>query len=1301
MKNTILTILFLFVSVSTFSQSDDAVWLRPNKGQWEDAVVHKINLGGGNMFVTRQGMTFHFHNMGELMHHHTKDESNPHEEEVFKEQIIQYNFLGANFIGNSMDKEPASFYENYYQGNDTSKWKSEIYAVKSTKLTNFLPGVDMLFSGGKDELKYTFELGANIDPNIIQAEIKGADKIQILENGNLRIYHRFGYIQESKPIAWQIINNEQREVVISFQLNGNQLSYSLVNYDTNYPLVIDPSLTFSTFSGSTSDNWGSTATPDANGNVFGGGIVFGSGFPTVPGSYDVTFNGTSQANMNFDVAIMKFVGTGASLMYSTYLGGALSNEFPSSMVCAPNGQLYVLGMTGSTDFPVSNGYDLTYNGGTSFVPQGGSATLTLGSDIFVTRFNPNGTAILSSTFVGGSGNDGYNGATALKYNYGDNYRGEITLDSVDNVYIASSTTSTNFPTIGAGGQVMQGTQSAVVFKMNSTLTTLAWSRYISGNNTDAGYSLQIANNGNLYVAGGTTSTNMAFVSGQSLAYNGGSSDGYIMRLNSTNGQTLNGTYVGMNEYDQVYFVQTDVAGDPYVLGQTESSYPITAGKYGNANSGQFIRKYTANLGTIQWTTMIGAGSGHVELSPTAFLVSDCYDIYLAGWGGPLNANPFLSQATFSTVSGFPVTSDAYQGTTLGDNFYLAVLSANAATLKYATFFGGTTNTQKHVDGGTSRFDKQGRVYHAVCASCGGVANGFTVTPGAWSTLNNSTNCNMAVFKFDLSVIVPLITVLDPLICYPDPVVFQNLTVNADQFFWDFGDGTTSTVQSPTHNFPGPGSYTVTLIASDAAGCYQADTSTYLIDIGDFQGGIIQPTDTLCIGESYQLQATGGATYAWSPAQFLDDSTSATPIATIIVTTVFTVIVSDTCGVDTLTLTLHVYSDNPAASNDTNLCLGESVPLWASGGATYQWSPSLYLDNPNIATPICTADSAITYTVTITTINNCVYQEQVFVNVFYNPPMPAIDDTIRICRFTSKTITVSGADVYTWDASPYVSPLMGPTVTLSPLANQYFICNFTNPCGTKQDSVYAVVIVPDVNGFGDTTICPGDKAVLSATGAVSYSWSPIGFALNPAASLFQASPNVNTTFQVIGQDQYGCFDTAQVLVQLYPKPTISTQSNVFAIVGDIVELVAVGDPPGGNYLWSPSEHLSCPSCPITFANPDADFLYDLIYTDLNSCKAKTGVKISYDAFVYIPNTFTPDGDAFNGIFSVVLVNVKIFRLEIYNRWGELIHVMTENANYWDGTYNGRKAPDGVYNWKIVYYDQYEKPHLKLGHINVMR
>lgn len=119
---------------------------------------------------------------------------------------------------------------------------------------------------------------------------------------------------------------------------------------------------------------------------------------------------------------------------------------------------------------------------------------------------------------------------------------------------------------------------------------------------------------------------------------------------------------------------------------------------------------------------------------------------MSGWGGAINASRGF---WISGTSGMPVTPDAYQKTTAGSDFYFIVLTNDASEMLYATFLGGN-QSPVHVDGGTSRFDKGGIVYHSVCGGCGGGFDDFPTTPNAWSRLNQSINCNNAAFKFDLS-----------------------------------------------------------------------------------------------------------------------------------------------------------------------------------------------------------------------------------------------------------------------------------------------------------------------------------------------------------------------------------------------------------------------------------------------------------------------------------------------------------------------------------------------------------------------
>ena len=1277
----------------TFAQNE--VWMHPNAGQWDDRIEYKIDLHIGEMLIEKDGFTYYLHDGKINMsgHNHSEEEHHENEDSEIHAQVIKQKFIGSSWAGQSEKEKKSSYYRNYLLGNDKSKWKSELCSYASVIFNQLYPGIDLMMDGTNGVFKYSLRIAANADASIIEMNYEGHSGLEIDKQGNLLVKNRFGEIQEEHPIAWQETDKGRKKVDVEFLIEGNSVKFLLPHgYDNTKELIIDPSLTFSTFSGATSDNWGFTAAPDQFGRVFGGGIVFGVGYPTTLGAFDTSFNGGQ-----LDVGITKFTADGTSLIYSTFIGGN-GTETPNSIVSAPNGELYILGITSSSNFPMAGTpFDNTFGGG----PLTGSTNglnFDAGTDLYVARLNPLGTALMASTFVGGSDIDGLN-LSNLKFNYGDQYRGEIILDAAGNVYVASNTKSTDFPIVMGAQGSLNGSYDAVVFKMNSNLSTMLWSTYFGGPGEEAGNSVQIAQNGDVFVAGGTNSSSMPFPFGNDLSNNGGV-DGYVARFNGINGNILSGTYIGANEYDQAFFVQLDVDDQVYVLGQSESNLGIVGASYGVANSGQFIWKFDHNLNSILWKTMVGAGTGHVEISPTAFLVSDCYDIYLSGWGGYLNQ--IYSQAINSTTNGFPVTPDAFQLTTSGSNFWIAVLGQDASSLKYASYMGGMSNiSHNHVDGGTSRFDKSGKIYHAVCGSCGNTNTGFTTTPGVWSPTSQSSNCNMAVFKFELSTIEAVVADPNPVVCLPNPVIFNNNSANGNDFFWDFGDNTTSTDVNPTHLYQSAGNYTVTLIVSDTNGCFTPDSIEFLVVIGDFQGGIVQPPGPVCPGEQYQLEAFGGVNFEWSPAQYLDDPTIATPTATVFQTTDFMVIISDTCGIDTAYVTLPVFTGTAAISNDTSICIGNSVQLFASGGDTYVWSPPTYLDDASIATPLSTPTNTVTYAVEITTVNGCVMQDTVTIDVYFTPPIPVMPEELPLCEGSSADITVSGGDTYLWSPDIDISTLIGPTVTVNPSTSLYYYCDFTNACGTVTDSVYVDVVEAMITAGNDTIVCPGQSATLWATGGVWYNWSPPTGLNNTHASLVTATPNAPTVYYVTGMDVNGCVSMDSVFVELYPPAFIQTSPDVHAFFGDLIQLSATSSTPGP-YVWSPAEFLSCVVCTNPVANPEQNYTYVVTYTDANGCSASDSVNIYYDPIIYVPNTFTPGSDnSINPYFKAEGGNINEFELLIFDRWGELIFTGESIDDVWDGTYEGNDCQDGTYVWKIRLTDFLDKEYNYVGHINLLR
>lgn len=1286
-----LSSILLCLTLSAWGQ-DNQVWLHPNRGQWDQRIHYKIELTQGEMLLEDKGFTYHFF---EQNGHHHEDAESGNEPLTFHGHVVRASFLNASKPVKFREQAPSSFYRNYILSNDPSGWHSGVHSLKTVVSEGVYPGINLEMQGGSGSFKYSWIVTPGADFSAIQWQYEGAESVQLINEGTLQIRHSLGIVTEGKPVAWLLRNGKKELVEVNYSLRGNQVRFELpFNGVLTDTLIIDPSLTFSSFTGSTADNWGFTATPDPNGNLFAGGIVFATGYPITSGAFDQSFNGggISSGGFAIDVGITKFNQNGSALLFSTYLGGS-GNETPHSIVSDPNGELYILGVTSSPNFPMAGTpFDNTFNGGPTIIENSLGFD---GADIYVARLNAAGTALLASTYIGGSGTDGIN-IGALHYNYGDQFRGEIIFIN-NSVYVASVTSSVNFPVQNPIQSSLNGSQDAVFFEMNPNLSAFQWSTYFGGSGVETGNSIQASSTGEVYVAGGTNTAGLPFISGHDLTFNGGSSDGYLLRLNGNTGTLLAGTYIGTPDYDQTYFVQLDLDDKVYVYGQTEGTMPITAGCYGIANSGQFIAKYTTNLLNQSWTTVVGAGTGHVEISPTAFLVSNCKDIYLTGWGGNVNTS---GQASFSSSNGFPTTPDAYQSSTNGSNFWVAVLDEDAAFLKYATYMGGTASSANHVDGGTSRFDKNGSIYHAVCAACGANVNGFTTTPGVWGPQNPSTNCNLAAWKFELSSIEAVISDPDPLVCLPDPVLFINNSANGNAFLWNFGDNTTSTEINPSHVYPGAGQYTVTLLVTDTNQCYAPDSVTFIVNIGDFQGGIVPPPSAICPGQSYQFEAFGGANYLWSPAQFLNNPNIYNPVATVDENTLFTCIISDSCGIDTVEVWLNVFGGSVQVSNDTTICFGNSVQLEVQGVSAATWTPSTYLDDANSTTPVSTPQNSITYAVTGTTVDGCQLNEQVTITVVFNTPEPVMPDSLRYCEGTSGQVTVSGAETYSWSPPVDITPVTGPTVTISTSTEQYYYCQFGNACGTELDSIYVDIVAASIIAGNDTIVCPGEPAFMFASGAVSYVWSPPVTPLNASASQVSAVAPATTLYTVIGTDQNGCTDNDSVLIELFPQPFIQTVPDVYAMMGEVVQLSATSSTPGP-FVWSPAEYLSCVVCQSPLAQPDQNFTYTVTYTDENGCSASDDVRLIYDPIIYVPNAFTPDGNKLNAEFFAVAGNIKSLKLEIYNRWGERIYVGDAQDKAWDGTYKGLPCQDGVYVWKIHYTDLLDKEYTLVGHVSLLR
>jgi hypothetical protein len=401
MKQRITFLLILVLILSKPSFGGDGIRFTKNEGQWEHPFLYKAQLGNGAMFIEKNAFTYNFYNADDFQFHdHHRDEHS----EKLRHHAIKMQFVNANANPTLANKNSFSAYTNYYYGKNPKNWKTRVRSYQQIHYNNLYDNIDLALYSLGDKLKYDIIVnpGGNIKDLALLYE--GTDELSIDDEGNLRITTSVNEIIEQKPYAYQEIDGEKIEVPCQFVLKNNTVSFKLMkSYKKKYPLIIDPTLIFSSFSGSFANNFGMTATYGQDGSLFAGGTAYATGYPTTLGAFDTAFSGTPGAGIT-DVVISRYDSTGANLTYSTYIGGT-QTETVNSIIANENNELYLFGVTSSLDFPVTPAaYDTSYNGGSYLDFSQNTGTLfNNGTDIYIAKFNSTGTTLLGSTYVGGSG----------------------------------------------------------------------------------------------------------------------------------------------------------------------------------------------------------------------------------------------------------------------------------------------------------------------------------------------------------------------------------------------------------------------------------------------------------------------------------------------------------------------------------------------------------------------------------------------------------------------------------------------------------------------------------------------------------------------------------------------------------------------------------------------------------------------------------------------------------------------------------------------------------------------------------
>lgn len=1035
-----------------------------NGGQWPQAVTHMAEAPGVHLWFERGALVMDLYDAQALAHTHASSAPLP---DGMQRHAVRLRFVNATPHSRNSGELPIPARYHWFLGNDPSRWASDTRAHTRLVMHGVAPGCDAVFREGRAGLKYDLVLAPGADPAAIRMVYEGAEKVT-LRDGALVVSTALGRVVERIPLAWQEVDGERVWVSCRYTLDKGVVGIRPDTFDPALPLVIDPELSFATYTGSVSNNFGYTATFDRAGHLYAGSTAFGAQYPVTMGAYQ-----TSWAGGNTDIAISKFDTTGSSLVWSTYIGGSAA-EMPHSILVDDHDQLHLLGTTGSSNYPVTAGaYDPGFSGGPNFTPVGLGLSYPSGADMVVSKLSASGGQLLGSTYLGGTGNDGVNNANGLRYNYADEARGEVFVDDDGRVWVVSCTQSADAPVTGNAAQSMLGGgQDGYVACLSPDLSQLLYATFLGGSAEDALYTGTLDASGRLYVCGGTRSTGLPTTAGAvQPAFGGGTADGLVARI-GTNGNLEALTYWGGTSYDQAYFVEIDGAGAVYLLGQTSSPAGalIVNAVLQVPAGGQFITKLAPDLDGVLLSTRIGSGDGSPDISPTAFLVDLCDKIYISGWGSTLGANMGAALST----AGLPVTPDAAQSTTDGHDLYLAVYDIDMTALEYATYYGGSVS-REHVDGGTSRFDRRGRVYQTVCAGCQGNSD-FPTSPGALSSTNNSSGCNAAVLKFDFHAPLVIAAFNAPdTVCAELPVVFTNLSGGASSYVWDFGDGQTSTTPAPQHTYDAPGTYTVTLTATNPSSCNGSDVATAVVVVDDAPPRLQVMNDTLICGpvDAITLQATSfGTANLWTWASDADfnnvlasgpmDSTLTIMPAT---SGTFHVQVGNgsRCRVQD-SIAVVVSLPNPAIVGDSLLCADEQAVLTLIGvdpGSIIQWTPAAeILTGQGTMQVTVWPPETMTYGVTVTAPSGCTWSghTQVQVSAISSSMVSAhVDQPIVVPGTTVQLGAIPpDAGTYAWAPADAVSDPTSPAPSAVVNSTTTFTVTASDGVCTAQASVTVTV-----------------------------------------------------------------------------------------------------------------------------------------------------------------------------------------------------------------------------------------------------
>ncbi len=400
--------------------------------------------------------------------------------------------------------------------------------------------------------------------------------------------------------------------------------------------------------------------------------------------------------------------------------------------------------------------------------------------------------------------------------------------------------------------------------------------------------------------------------------------------------------------------------------------------------------------------------------------------------------------------------------------------------------------------------------------------------------------------------------------------------------------------------------TYTVTTTDRYSCQGTSDITVTVNPA---GGEAGPDATLCIGGSVQLNATGGATYLWSPATGLSNPNIANPTASPAATTAYFVTITSAAGCPyTDFLTVTVSPNAPInAGTDAAVCAGTGTTLNATGGSTYVWTPTTGLSDPNIANPVATPAATTTYTVNGTDANGCTGTDAVIITVNPTPNANAGTDA-DVCNGLSTTLNGSGGVSYAWTPPTGLSATNINNPVATPAATTTYTLTVTdaNSCTDTDDVIVTVNPLPPADAGPDVPVCTGSSVTLQASGGTQYSWSPTTDLSNPNIAAPVCTPAAAITYTVTVTDNNGCIATDDIDVTVNPLPIADAGTDASICQNSSTTLNGAG---GVIYLWSPATGLDDATLQNPSASPQVTTTYTVTVTDANSCSSTDDVDVT--------------------------------------------------------------------------------------------